>query len=242
MRNLLAEKPKSYFEAHGFLAYIIKYVQPGDFTGREVLDVGCGIGSFALSALALNPKVIHGIDITAPDIQTATEAIRDPRAHFQIASALELPFPDGTFDTVTSWEVLEHIPRNTEEKYFSEIFRVLRPGGNFYLSTPRNHPVSCILDPAWILIGHRHYSQEEIHKFATRAGFQVQELSTHGDLLSLIFIINLYVAKWIFRRKPFFQAYFDRKADDCYSQSQGGIAGLIGHLRKPEVFHGAKGP
>lgn len=235
MRNILSEKPKSYYEAHGFLAYIMKYLSPTDITGRDVLDVGCGFGSFVYSALSLNPRTIYGIDVTAPDVQTASEAIRDPRAHFKISSALDLPFDDGRFDTITSWEVLEHIPRNTEDKYFSEIFRVLKPGGSFYLSTPRNHPVSCILDPAWILIGHRHYSEKQLREFATRAGFQVSDLSTHGDLLCLIFTINLYVAKWIFRRKPFFQTYFDSKSDICYSQSNGGIAGLISHLRKPET-------
>ncbi len=55
---------------------------------------------------------------------------------FLVAGAGDLPFPDGSFDTVVMWEVLEHIPPGTEPQAFAEIARVLRPGGRLHLSTP----------------------------------------------------------------------------------------------------------
>ncbi len=51
-----------------------------------------------------------------------------------VCSAMELPFPDGSFDYHLSFEVLEHI--NDPEKYFSEVARVLRSGERAIMSVP----------------------------------------------------------------------------------------------------------
>ena len=75
---------------------------------------------------------------------------------------------------MTSWEVLEHIPKDTEKKMFNEVNRVLKPGGIFYISTPYNNVISNIFDPAWWLIGHRHYSLEKVKKYAQDAGFEIK--------------------------------------------------------------------
>ena len=60
----------------------------------------------------------------------------DERVEFRVASATDLPFEDASFDTVVCWEVLEHLPKTSEQRAFDEIHRVLRPGGTLYLSTP----------------------------------------------------------------------------------------------------------
>lgn len=62
------------------------------------------------------------------------------------------------------WEVIEHIPPNTETHALRELFRVLKNGGSFLLSAPNDHLISKLLDPAYFLRGHRHYHINKIAK------------------------------------------------------------------------------
>jgi 2-polyprenyl-3-methyl-5-hydroxy-6-metoxy-1,4-benzoquinol methylase len=147
----LKDKPDSYFSQHGFPRLIMAYIRKEDFEGKKILDVGCSIGSFLLSVLVWRPELAIGIDVTEDHISTANECINNSQVKFLVASALALPFPNESFDTITSWEVLEHIPKHTEVQFFNEIWRVLKPGGRFYFSTPYRNFFSCIGDPAWWL-------------------------------------------------------------------------------------------
>lgn len=235
MRNILNAKPQDYSQQHGFARFIINYIQESHFRDKAALDIGCGYGSFALSCLTFNPREIVGIDITTQDVATASDSIKDSRTKFLVASALDLPFADGTFDTVTAWEVLEHIPRSTESKFFQEVHRVLKPGGHFYMSTPHQSFWSCITDPAWWLIGHRHYSKNQIERFANGVAFETHDVSLRGNFYNIAFALNMYVAKWIFRRDPFNQAFFDRKLDQAFEPTKVGFVGITAHFSKPKA-------
>jgi SAM-dependent methyltransferase len=98
------------------------------FAGRAVLDVGCGNG-YVLSRYARAGARTTGVDLT----QAAVELCRKRFAYmalpgeFRQANAEALPFPDNTFDCVTSMGVLHHTP-NTRAAV-AEVFRVLKPGG-----------------------------------------------------------------------------------------------------------------
>ena len=240
MKNILNDKPVDYFTQRGFQRHIMDYVSEEDVRGKDVLDVGCGWGSFVKSVLRWDPRRVVGVDITAPDIETAKEHIKDPRASFMVASALELPFPDASFDTVSAWEVIEHVPKGTEAKLLSEICRVLKPGGQFYFSTPCKNVRSCAGDPAWWLIGHRHYSKNQIAKFAADANFQIRDLSAWGDMYSIVAVLNMYIAKWIFKRSPFRMDYFNDKIEQSLAKKDTGYAGLIGHFCKLPVSQNTK--
>lgn len=93
------------------------------FPTREkirLLDVGCGSGSF----LATLPPVFEktGVDYNGA-------------APIRVNVSYEpLPFPDGSFDIVTAWQVFEHL----ENPFFAgrEIRRVLVLGGLFLMSVP----------------------------------------------------------------------------------------------------------
>lgn len=99
----------------------------------HVLDVGSGIGGPARHlAVELGCRVT-GIDLTEEFVQVATSltsrcGLAD-RVSFRQGSALTLPFGDGTFDGA----VLMHVGMNVADKatLFSEVRRVLKPGGRF---------------------------------------------------------------------------------------------------------------
>ena len=219
MRNILNEKPD--LSLHSRLKFSNNLVDTKDIRGKRVLDVGCGFGWFELNALGKGVKEIYGIEITSLDLKAARDNIKDKRVRFKIGGALKLPFQDNYFDTVVAWEVIEHIPKNTEDKMFKEIRRVLKRDGRFYLSTPYDSFLSKYLDPAYWLIGHRHYSKEKLISLGRKNGFNESKIYIEGGWWGLINIWNLYITKWIFRRRPFYESKLIVKEDVEYKSSKG---------------------
>ncbi|MBA3889591.1 MAG: class I SAM-dependent methyltransferase [Gemmatimonadaceae bacterium] len=231
MKNLLSEHASKYEELHGRCKFSCDYVDSRDITSKEVLDIGCGFGWFEMYALRDSPSCIVGIEPEAKNLQAARESIHDPRAGFQVGSALDLPFQPNSFDTVVCWEVLEHLPVRTEPALFDEVYRVLSPGGSFYLSTPYRSLVGTVSDPAWWLIGHRHYRTEELIALAEGAGLRIQSSTVRGGTFQAIGTLNMYIAKWVFRRKPIFQSFFEVREDAEHQRE--GFMTLFVKMAKP---------
>ncbi len=214
MKNILNQRPSDTL--NGRLLESANFVDQADVTDRTILDIGCGYGWFELNFLSRGARKITGIEITEEDLKTAKANVTDDRVSFALGSAIELPFENESFDTVVSWEVIEHIPKNTEHQMLAEISRVLRPNGTCYISTP-NHALLCkVSDPAWWLIGHRHYSSQFLEKLGKAQNLQLEEVRIRGGLWVLTGVLNMYVAKWIFRRRPFFEKFFQGKETEEY--------------------------
>lgn len=101
--------------------------------GEHVLDVACGTGNAALLA-ARAGAVVTGLDGAQRLIEVArSRATADGlEASFVVGDAQELKFDDGSFDVVLS--VFGVIFAFNAEQAFSEIIRVLRPGGRGLIS------------------------------------------------------------------------------------------------------------
>jgi SAM-dependent methyltransferase len=100
---------------------------------KRVLDIGCGAG-YGSAELAAGAHSVTGIDISADAIAYATENYIRPNLIYQQAGAASLPFPDGSFDLVVAFEVIEHLA--DWNQLLLEARRVLAPGGQFVVSTP----------------------------------------------------------------------------------------------------------
>jgi len=206
MRNVLDEKPTA--DLNGRLSFSVGFVDPSDLFDKTVLDIGCGFGWFELNALSRGVKEIIGTEISEIDLRPINRYLQDPKLVTKVASAIDLPFPEHSFDTVVSWEVIEHIPQASETIMFSEVARVLKPGGQFYLSTPNASPISTLADPAWWLIKHRHYAPDTLLQLAKAAGLVVASLEVKGGAWEIAFTWNLYFSKWILRRRPIAEKAF----------------------------------
>lgn len=220
MRNILAEKPSA--DLHGRLKFSLDFVGNPDIKNKVVLDIGCGYGWYELNFINRGVKKVYATEVSEDDLTTIKKNIHNKRVVFGVADAIKLPFSKNSLDTVVSWEVLEHIPENTEEQMFAEVARVLKPGGAFYLSTPFNSWPSKLFDPAWWLIKHRHYSLEDLRKLAKGAHLKVDKVFSKGGFWEILYSLNMYFSKWILRRKPLLQNFFNKNLDLEYKR--GGLS------------------
>lgn len=98
--------------------------------GASVLDVGCGVG-YVANVLAARGYAAYGVDANHLAIDAAACA---GQATFQLLDDYYLPYPDGFFDCVGSYTVIEHV--GDPELFLSEQVRVLKPGGRFVVACP----------------------------------------------------------------------------------------------------------
>ena len=227
MKNLLNEKPKEESDLEGRLKYSCEYVSDIDLRGKAVLDIGCGFGWFEKFCLKEGVTSVKGMELTENDLKTAIANVTNERASFHPGSAIEIPFADNSFDTVVSWEVIEHIPRKTEDLMFREIKRVLKPGGVFYMSTPYRSFLSTVMDPAWWLVGHRHYREKDLIEIGKNAGFSCMDSRLRGGIWEIFTWWNLYISKWVFRRGLFFEKYFLKKIDQEFRGGEKGFTNIF---------------
>jgi ubiquinone/menaquinone biosynthesis C-methylase UbiE len=96
--------------------------------GDSILDVGCGTGSLTgiLSEFA-GVQSIVGVDLAEVYLESARQAIRDPRVAFKVGDATNLPFADNSFDRAFSMLVLQFVPDT--KAAMNEMRRVVRSGG-----------------------------------------------------------------------------------------------------------------
>lgn len=104
-----------------------EHVQPG----FEVLDLGGYDGSLTAGLAARGARVTV-VDLDEVGLQRA----RDKGLNAVVAPAEQIPFPDRSFDLVVCCDLLPSVPRDSEEKIFREIGRVLKPDGVLILTVP----------------------------------------------------------------------------------------------------------
>lgn len=104
-----------------------------DYAGRRVLDIGCGPrGSLEWADMA---RERVGLDPLADEYR-ALGADRHKMTYIR-SGAESIPFPDGHFDIVTTFNSLDHV--DNVDKTISEISRVTAPGGTCLIISDVNH-------------------------------------------------------------------------------------------------------
>ncbi|MDZ4715352.1 MAG: class I SAM-dependent methyltransferase [Cytophagales bacterium] len=147
------------------------YVLAKEWVGGDLLEVGCGEG--------------RGIDLLLPTIGSycaidkipkAIEELRQkyPSSEFVQGHLPPLPFKDSRFDSVVSFQVIEHI--QDDMLFLKEIQRVLRPGGVALITTP-NRPLSLSRNP-WHI---REYTAPELTQLASMVFSSVETLGLGGN-------------------------------------------------------------
>ena len=218
---------------YGLQQQIERHLNDKDIKGKYILDVGCGYGWLEEVFIKRGAKKVVGIEISEDFINKAKDR-KIKNVLFKKASALNIPYRKETFDVAVSFEVLEHIPSNSEIKMFEEVFRVLKPGGIFYLSTPNKALLPVLLDPAWWLIRHRHYSTKQIKNYLTLTGFSYNSIYVRGGIYTMLLLIAMYLTKWIIKKEPIIYPYLLKKSREEYKLNKGCLSIFV-RCEKPKI-------
>ncbi|MCI0459251.1 MAG: class I SAM-dependent methyltransferase [Gemmataceae bacterium] len=113
---------------------VLKYCK-----GKQLLEYGCGTGSLS-TVWEKHGGVVTGIDISAEGIKKATAIGLNNGIHarYYVMNAEQLEFPDASFDIIVGSAILHHLDL---KKAYSELSRVLKPGGHAVFLEPLGHNV-----------------------------------------------------------------------------------------------------
>jgi SAM-dependent methyltransferase len=133
LKHFLSQNPFPAPYTLGFFyrqkMWAIHHISP-DRKFTDILEVGGG--QSGLTNLLYPEANITNLDL---DLQYATAPCNQgERIRFLSGDATRLPFGDGSFDMVTMFDLLEHVPE--DKKAISEALRVLRPQGSLLISSP----------------------------------------------------------------------------------------------------------
>ncbi|HET9729551.1 MAG TPA: class I SAM-dependent methyltransferase [Acidimicrobiia bacterium] len=137
-------------------------------SGRRVLEFGCGTG-YGAHELSSECESIVGVDIEPDAIDFANRTYHAPNLSYRTIGPIEresLPFDDASFDTVLSFQVIEHI--DAVDRYLAEIRRVLAPGGVFLCSTPDRRDRLFPKQRPWNVYHVHEYEPEELAALMAR--------------------------------------------------------------------------
>lgn len=129
--GIVPEEVDPCFFAKHFAPYV--FIAP-KVAGQRVLEIGIGSG-YGTKYLADRAKEVMGVDLVVGNIHRAYTQYQQANLHFLPMDATQLAFEDQSFDVACSFQVIEHIPESELERFVSEIARVLKPGGVFYVTT-----------------------------------------------------------------------------------------------------------
>jgi SAM-dependent methyltransferase len=181
-----AEEYRSIFEQEqthwwyqgmrGISESLLRRYAPRQVRPLRILDAGCGTGGMMM-ALAPHGDVF-GIDYSPIALSYCRRRNLEQTAR---ASVMGLPFPDDSFDIVTSFEVLYHAAVADDVAAMGELRRVLRPGGLLLLRLPAFEFMRGAHDV--MVHTRRRYTTAELRKKLVSAGFSVERMSYVNSLL-----------------------------------------------------------
>lgn len=158
-----AEGHEKYFFIH-FNNFILK-------KNGKILDVGCGPGNYCqtLAKMGFN---VYGVDFSKEMIKIAKSRDNENQINYKQSNIYNLPFQNNYFDMLICIGVFQTV--QDYKRAFKEIYRVIKPGGNFYLNTLNKNAIKYLLknllkkDESKI---HKRYSFLQLRKELKKVSF-----------------------------------------------------------------------
>lgn len=104
--------------------------------GQRVLDLGCGTATLTILIKQTHPEAVAiGLDGDPKVLEIGRAKAHRAGAEITLdeGMAYQLPYPDESFDRVVSSLVLHHLNTDSKRRALSEVYRVLRPGGELHV-------------------------------------------------------------------------------------------------------------
>nr|WP_157681278.1 class I SAM-dependent methyltransferase [Mycobacterium sp. JS623] len=156
--------------------------------GQCVLEIGCGTGNVT----ARIKRAAPGTDVIATDPDPLALARAQRKTHgltgirFERAYAQQLPFADGTFDRAFSSMMLHHLDEDVKAVAATELYRVLRPGGQLHIVDIGGHTTAHHGLAARWMKDNPHATgnlDDAIPRLLRSAGFECAEVGTRRNRL-----------------------------------------------------------
>src|SRR5688572_25962105 len=141
----------------------------------EILDAGCGSGGMTRYLRRFGR--VAGVDLATEALALARKRKLDRLARSSVGA---LPFLDGSFDVVTSFDVLYHLNVEDDRRALGEMHRVLRPGGIVLIRLPAFNWIRGAHDER-VHTRHR-YTRDELGGKLEDAGFRLEH-ATYANFL-----------------------------------------------------------
>lgn len=187
------------------LRFVLRYA------GHSILDVGCATGMY-VAYLNANGYNAYGLDLL-----TYPEWIRGGKCVYVKGTAFLLPFASGSFDTVISFELLEHVPES--DRALSEIHRVCRK--NVILTVPDCEMEADLLRAGLVYAHWRDrthcnfFTRQSLQDSLEQAGFQIETMTWINPILPDFLVLRsfhfpfklAFFASRVLRRIPLRKQY-----------------------------------
>ena len=177
---------RDHFWFRGFRRFVGPAVASAARGRRDLRILDCGCGTGVNFPMLDRYGSVFGFDLNDRGLGFARQSGRTRIAR---ASIGRIPFGAGTFDLVTSFDVLQTLPADVEREAATELHRVLRPGGVLVLNV-------AALD---VLFGNHSVLAEEVRRYGRAglrrllegAGFRIERLTfTNFSLFPLMLAVR----------------------------------------------------
>lgn len=197
-----------------YLPLVDRYVP----RGALLLEAGCGLGQWVTVLRERGYRAI-GIDYVFEALRTATRHAGGSGVLAR-ADVRELPFPDDTFDAITSLGVVEHF-WGGPAPLIEDMVRVLRPGGTIFLSVPYFNPLRKLC--TWTTASRMPVSTVEppsFYQFAFERREILEYLRAAG--LTIVETVPMSPVKGLKDEVPFFRRFRERvNASEARGDAEG---------------------
>jgi SAM-dependent methyltransferase len=149
------------------LAFIVEQQLRPD---SVILDIGCYTGTLISSLAQSGFQDVHGIDVDHSAVERGKTLYPQLGSRISEYSGATLPFPSESFDVVTMFDVIEHIPE--VEKFLSrEVWRVLKKRGSLLFQTPNKYT-----NIPWEILIHRSFSKYKSYHVSLQSYWSLGEM------------------------------------------------------------------
>lgn len=200
--------------------YLLTDVRWSDFSGKRVLEIGCGAGSAACRFAREGAQVL-AVDITEKAValtrrhaeMSGVGGVRAIQADAEDLAQIE----DASLDFVYSWGVMHHSAQ--PEQIFRQVFRKVKPGGGGLIMVyHRNSFRYWVKGAAYLIFGgkllrgdnwekvqrhytdgyyHKHYSRSSLTSAMEEAGFRVERIDVCHMSSRMIPWIPEFLRRWL---------------------------------------------
>jgi len=139
----------------------------------RVLDLGCGAGIPVARELAARGFQVLGVDGSARQIELARSNV--PAAEFLQADMTAVQFAPASFDAISAFYSITHVPRNEHAALFRRMAAWLKPGGAFVASLGASQLCDWRGDWLGVEMFFSHFGAETNEQLVRDAGFAIQQ-------------------------------------------------------------------